>query len=279
MKTTKILILLLIILSAALVSSCAGGGSTAPKNPADTSARTSAPADISPERTPEASPSPPPQESAPAPPSDKFEFEEKTYTDGGILIKYPQVTDIDSAAREALNKMISDTALRDVPELPNGTEYELNYKITFNTPAVISMYFEGYANIPQTAHPYQFLRALTIDTAEMKPVRLQSLLSAVDGVVDVIINGRYSASGYEMTEEYEAAIKENLISMGGDYWLDEIKRADAPDSATASFLTEDALVISVSVPHVMGDHVEIYLPFEDLAGYRTDNSIWREIMK
>jgi hypothetical protein len=44
-------------------------------------------------------------------------------------------------------------------------------------------------------------------------------------------------------------------------------------------LTPDALVISVSVPHVMGDHIEIALTFKELRGHQTDNPLWKDIEK
>jgi hypothetical protein len=185
----------------------------------------------------------------------------------------------DSAAQEMMNQIISGTALRDVKALESGTEYELNYKVTFNTPAVISMYFDGYVNVPETIHPSLFLRGLTIDVAKQEIITLGSLLYAIDGVMDVMLSGTYSSMGYDMTSEYEGSIKENLTSLGEDYWINELRNADMEESSTVSFLTQDALVISVSVPHVMGDHVEIYHQFEDLVGYQTDYYIWLNIQK
>lgn len=314
MKNSKILINLLIILTlSGLLSSCANSKNAAPSKDTESPAPALASADISPESalpsqvtpsqetpssqetpaspaqptpapssSPVPSPSilPTPSPSSSAAPAEGFTFEEKTYAEDTVSIKYPQITGMsDADTQEKLNQIISDTALRDVKDLLSGTAYELSYKVTLNTPVVISIYFDGYVNVPETIHPNLFLRGLTIDVAKQEIITLGSLLYAVDGVVDVMLSGTYSAMGYDMTREYEASIKENLTSLGEDFWINELKNADAEGSSTVSFLTEDALVISVSVPHVMGDHIEIYHPFQNLVGYQTDYYIWLDISK
>jgi hypothetical protein len=309
MKNSKILYILIVTLAlSGLLSSCANNKNTAPGKETESPAPAMASAEKSPEgalpsqetlsqvtlspvtlspvtlsptpTTPSSSPvpspsvSPTPSPSPSAASADGFTFEEKTYTEDTVSIKYPQITGMsDADTQEKLNQIISDTALRDVRDLISGTTYELSYKVTLNTPTVISMYFDGYVNVPETIHPNQFLRGLTIDVAKQEIITPGSLLYAIDGVVDIMLSGTYSSMGYDMTSEYEASIKENLTSLGEDFWINELKNADA------LFLTPDALVISVSVPHVMGDHVEIYHQFKDLVGYQTDYYIWLNIAK
>ncbi len=209
-----------------------------------------------------------------------FIFEEKTYSEGTITIKYPQITGMsDGAAQEKLNKIISDTALRDLGFLESGTEYDLNYKVTFDRPTVVSMYFDGYGYTPGAAHPYQFLRSVTLDTEKQETVPLPALVSISEGFVDVLLSGKYSSMGYDMTDEYRSSIKDYLTEMGPESWVSALRKADSESAEVCSYLDEGALVISVSAPHVMGDHVEISLAFNDLRGYQTDNLIWKEIEK
>jgi hypothetical protein len=249
------------------------------ETPSATTPTVSAPQ--SPSASAEASPTPSPAPSAVS--AQGLTLTEETYSKDGFSIKYPQLTGLaDSAAQEKLNKLISDTALLDMNSgdcAVDYTDYELNYKVTLNSTAVLSMYFEGYANVSGAAHPYQFLRSITIDIGKQTAIPLASLLIISEGVVDVLLNGEISSMSYDMTAEYKESIKTYLTEMGSDFWLTELRNADTENSDTHSFLTEDALVVSVSVPHVMGDHVEIYLPFEKLHGYQTDNTIWRDIEK
>lgn len=290
MKRTQILIIIILMLAiAGLMSSCKRADPNTPTSEKPTeSTPTPSVSDIVPttdDIQTSASASAPVSESPASPvpspsiaPASMFDFEEKTYSEGTISIKYPQITGMsDNAAQEKLNKIISDAALRDLSFLESGTTYELNYKVTFNNSAVISMYFDGYSNMPGAAHPYQFLRSVTIDTIKLETVPLSALVSISEGFVDVLLNGKYSAMDFDMTGEYEAAIKDYITGMGNDFLLEQLRNADMGSSETSSYLTRDALVISVSVPHVMGDHVEIYLSFNELRGYQTDNLIWQEI--
>lgn len=290
MKRTQILIIIILMLAiAGLMSACKRADQNTPTSEKPTeSTPTPSVSDIVPttdDIQTSASASAPVSESPASPvlspstaPASMFDFEEKTYSEGTITIKYPQITGMsDNAAREKLNKIISDAALRDLSFLESGTTYELNYKVTFNNSAVISMYFDGYSNMPGAAHPYQFLRSVTINTIKLETVPLSALASISEGFVDVLLHGKYSAMDFDMTGEYEAAIKDYITGMGNDFLLEQLRIADMGSSETSSYLTRDALVISVSVPHVMGDHVEIYLSFNELRGYQTDNLIWQEI--
>lgn len=185
----------------------------------------------------------------------------------------------DSAAQEKLNKLIYGAVTRDLDSLESGTEYDLKSEVTFNNSSVVSMYFEGYMNVPGAAHPSQFLRTLTLDVSKQKIVTLPELVRIDEAFIDLMLNGKYSSMGYEMTSEYASSIKDYLSGLGNDFWLNELRNADTPGHETSSYLTEDGLVISVSVPHVMGDHIEILLSYKDLSGYQTDNPIWKEIEK
>lgn len=289
MKTARIFTLAVLTFFATLaIGSCASAGLSSA--PAITSHEASEVPSVSQADPPESAPPTPSTAVSPipesAPPASSavhvpgFSFEEKTYSKDAIKIKYPQIINMnDGTAQEKLNKLISETALIDVKELETGTEYELNYEVTLNAPTIISIYFDGYGNVPGAAHPYQFLRSVTIDTVSQRTVPLTSLISINEGFVEVMLNGALSSMSYDMTDEYESAIRTYLAESGAEFWTDLLRNADLPSAAVYSYLTEKALVLSVSVPHVMGDHVELVLPFKDLEGYQTDSHLWQEIEK
>jgi hypothetical protein len=43
-----------------------------------------------------------------------------------------------------------------------------------------------------------------------------------------------------------------------------------------SYFTEDALGISIGVPHVIGDHAEFEIPSRDIQGNIKDSAIWED---
>jgi hypothetical protein len=47
--------------------------------------------------------------------------------------------------------------------------------------------------------------------------------------------------------------------------------------SSGAYLTPEALVVSVSVAHVMGGHIEISLGYDELAPFKTDNPIWDSV--
>jgi hypothetical protein len=236
----------------------------------------------SPSPSPEQSPAPSPSTSLSA---QGFEFDTATYSKGGISIKYPQIKNsTDAALQDKLNKFIADAALRDLPDIkddPTLTDYQIATTVTLNTPEVLSMYFEGYANYTPSAHPYQFLYTLTVDVEKLEPVALPQLVSIRgDDIVSVLLGGTYSTmSGYDITDEIKSSITDYLNSFDNDFWMKEFENADTAGASTVSYLTPDSLVVSVSVPHVMGDHIEISLKFKQLWGHQTDNLLWKDIEK
>jgi hypothetical protein len=211
-----------------------------------------------------------------------FEFEDAIFTSGNITVKYPRIVSLnDEVRREALNKLIADTALRDIEAIKNEdiAEYEIVYKVTYNTQEVISIRFDGYSYYEGAAHPSQFLYTVTLNVEKAETVTLPDLVQISEEFYKALTEGTYTSEGFDMSAEYEAAIKDMFLSGDPAYWLDELKNADKPGHAVASYLTEDALAVSVPVPHVMGDHVEILLPFAELAGYKTDNHLWEVVDK
>jgi hypothetical protein len=274
---------LLLLFLAGLFSACgqAKQNAAAAEKSAEATAMTAAPPSA---QTPDITPASPPVSAAPPSASGlsttDLNFTEKTYTNGTVTIKYPQLTGMtDSAAQEKLNKIISDAALRDLDSLKNesDTEYELNYMLTYKSPNVISIYFDGYMYAQGAAHPNQFLYSVSIDVTKQKSITLKDLVKIDESFVDMMLSSNFSSTSYDMTSELQSAIKDELVQMDTDSWIAELNNADSIGTSTFSYLTDDALVISVSVPHVMGDHVEIQLKYKDLTKYKTDNPLWKAI--
>lgn len=276
-----------------LLTACASRNPKAAPSDTAVSPQVSEPSESvspSPDAAPSQSPSPsrpaesiePSPSSVPESPATAVKVEEKTFSKGGISIKYPQIVGAPDAAKsEQINKLVADSALRDLPNIENDANldvYELSGTVSLLGPKVISVFFEGYANYKMSAHPYQFIYTVTIDTETLQTVSLSQLINVTDKFIHVFIDGTYSASNYEMTDEMKDQIRDFLDDFDTEHWVGELKKADQEGAYTFSYLTPDALVISVSAPHVMGDHIEISIPFKDLDEFRTDNLIWDALL-
>lgn len=245
--------------------------------PSDTAVSPQSPSPSQPSESAEPSPSSA-QESAGA----AFKFEEKTFSKGGISIKYPQIVEApDTAKAEQLNKLLADSALRDLQIIENDQDldvYELSGTVSTPGPRVISVFFEGYANYKMAAHPYQFMYTVTIDAEKLQTVSLSQLINISEKFIPVLIDGTYSATGCEITDEIREQIRDFLDDFDAEHWVAELKKADQEGAYTFSYLTPDALVISVSAPHVMGDHIEISILYGDLDEFRTDHPVWDALL-
>jgi hypothetical protein len=244
---------------------------TGEASPPETTAAQTGPADTdsaSPDETAAAS-------QAPAAP---FVFEEQTYKQDDIFIKYPQIVGLsDTALQEALNKIIADVALQGIDEMEAGTEYEADYTVSLNTPDVISIYFDSYYYFTGAAHPGLLLGGVIIDVPAKKAVLLNELVTLDSAFAELLRDGEYSSMSYEMTDEIRSSIEDYLSESDDEFLLNELMNSGTSVWSSGAYLTPEALVVSVSVAHVMGGHIEISLGYDELAPFKTDNPIWDSV--
>jgi alpha-L-arabinofuranosidase len=212
-----------------------------------------------------------------------FQLTEKTYKEGVISIKYPQITGYsDAAVQSKLNQLIADSAMRDLPALKKEAAlaaYEITDVVALNNPAVLSVYFNGYSNYQGAVHPNQFFYSMTIDVKKLQTVTLSQLVTVTPDFVAKLQNADIMPNGIDLTPGFVSAVKDSKNELGTDFWVQQLKKADTSGAGVSSFLTKDALGISIGVPHVMGDHAEFLLKFSDLHGFQTDNILWKSIEK
>jgi hypothetical protein len=286
MKKTAAFILTVVMLGmAALLGACGKTGAntdisgTVPSpsatdngeaQPAEPTAGEPGPEDIAPA---EASPAETAGESqAPAEP---FDFKEQTYAKDNISIKYPQIVGLsDTALQDTLNGIISDAALQGLEEMESGTEYEAAYTVSLNTPDVISIYFDSYYYVPGAAHPGLLLGGVIIDVPLKKAVLLNDLVTLDSAFAELLRKGEYSSMNYEMTDEIRSSIEDYLAETDDEFLLNELMNSGTSVWSSGTYLTPDALVVSVSVAHVLGDHIEISIGYDELAPFKTDNPVW-----
>lgn len=71
------------------------------------------------------------------------------------------------------------------------------------------------------------------------------------------------------------AYKNILNSLSNEQWIDTLKGSDTigtnMPSDTFSYITKDKLGISISVPHVLGDHMELEIKLSDIKEVMRDD--------
>lgn len=215
----------------------------------------------------------------------EYKFETETYTNGNIAINYPRLVNLsDSGVQNRINTIIKENALRDHDYLTGeagNITYELTYEVTYKSSGLISIRFNGYSYVDGAAHPNNFLFTANIDVKKQKAVKLKDLIKIDAGFVDIFKSGIFSSPYADMTPEYKAALDENLNEYDTAGWIANLSNADTEGSgnnlAVYSYLTGDFLVVSVFIPHYMGDFIEIAIAYKDLAEYKTDHALWDDI--
>ncbi len=134
-------------------------------------------------------------------------------------------------------------------------------RIEYNTKTIVSVVVEGLYNKRSAAHPIHFLWALNYDPETMEiislPQRYQinaELYRAFSqaAVSDIIAScdGKWPAGWGDFAEEIcsQERFLEGL-SVYGDFHY---------------YFTDDGVVISLPVPYVMGNYIEVFLPYSCL---------------
>jgi hypothetical protein len=213
-----------------------------------------------------------------------YEFKTETYTSGKIVINYPQLVNLDdSEVRDSVNAIIKEGALRENNYLvteAGAITYELDYDVMYSSFNFISIRYTGYSYVDGAAHPDNFLFTTNIDVGHQSVMRLKDLVTINAGFVEAFKGGIYCSMYQEITPEYTKAVEEALNESDTTDWIAAFKNADTDGSdnnlAVYSFLTGGSLVISVFVPHYMGDFIEIAISKEDLADYQTEHAFWAD---
>ncbi len=272
MKKLTVIIMTALLLTLSMLTACSQtGADTDVSGIPSPSVSDTAPPSPS-ESTPAETVSPSPSEgTAPAP--EPFNFEEQTYTQDTVSIIYPQITGLgDEQLQNDLNGIIYDAAMQGLDEQESGTEYELTSTVSLNTPDVISVWFDGYYYAPGAAHPGLLLFGVNIDVASRQPVALGDLVTIDSGFVELLRNGEFSSSDFDMTDQIRSDALDYLSD--DESMIAQLRDANSSIWSTGYYITPDALVVSVAVAHVMGDHMEISIPYGDLASVKTDHPVW-----
>lgn len=286
MKRTGKMLALVFVLSLMILLSACDGTAPTPSSSAEPTPTPSVSTSVEPSPTSSMqSPTPEPSAAETVVPTDTapLTLEEHTYTDGGIVIKYPQVSGLtDSQMQDNLNKIIEDAALVGLQDIVNedGMVYQVRYQMTNNSSALLSMYFDGYLIVPGAAHPSLLLNTVTIDVQKQATVTLSDIIAIDSSFAEALMEGDFSSMGFDfdMTEDVRSDINEYLLAVGQDSLIEELNNADTSVWSAAYFLTQDALVVSIPAVHALGDHIEISLTYAELAPFKTDNAIWNAIV-
>lgn len=151
----------------------------------------------------------------------------------------------------------------------------INYKIERNDLDYFSVTFEGDYNNKEASHPINYFNSLTIDLKKREPVTLSDLYRIDTDFVSLIqkklrkqIQSELLENEIILSDEIPESVKE-LLSYDNTLLLDSLHQANKnSDYGFYSFLTDTALGISIPLEHVIGNHFEIMIAYEELESFK-----------
>lgn len=182
-----------------------------------------------------------------------YNFKNKTYVnDINENIKF-DIPQIDNEGFSFINDLINNTIVDYILDeygydLSNLT-LDLSYEISCNSKDLISIKFFGIGNIATAAHPNHLFKTVNIDVTNKKIVKLNEIYNIDDEFINIYINefkNNFPEIGNQIMKNYS---KKNL--------LEYFNNSDEKYSSIMTYYTKDKIGISLSVPHALGDHIEI----------------------
>lgn len=136
----------------------------------------------------------------------------------------------------------------------------LSYAVEFSEENLLSFSFRGLGNVKSAAHPNNLLFTITIGMPEQNRLKLGELYCLNADFLGLFKNN--------LLTQYPAS-----VNVFNDSELSALLlQADSPTGDCFSFFTKDSLVISIPVPHALGDYLETKIKYDDIQGYLKDAS-------
>ena len=181
---------------------------------------------------------------------------EETENKASDTISYPTFSDIKNS--EKINKLVENYIKKLEKSYNSDTDdsvLEATYKVMTQNDKYISLKFSGNIKGENLAYSSKFISTLNIDIEKGSIINLGEIAEINASFVstfDTLLDTKFQELGLQRpnnlkTENLEALLRQS--DNQGEYISD-----------TQSYITGNAVVIILSVPHAIGDYIEITIP-------------------
>ncbi|GMK38559.1 hypothetical protein PCCS19_16130 [Paenibacillus sp. CCS19] len=197
-------------------------------------------------------------------------LERATLTEHDMKIQYPQITNLgDAKLEKTINSLIRNEARKAISYYAaNETTMDIDYAVKRMDDKILSIQYTGYANSKGAAHPNNLYFTTNVDLTTGMKMLLKDTVKLDDSFVKLLRSAKYVPFDPSLDLSKEAA--DELSNWSDAELLTYMKQADDIGIGNVlnvfTYRTADALGISLSVPHALGDHVEFEISNADLAG-------------
>ena len=206
--------------------------------------------------------------------SDKGQYDIKmeTYTDKNIKINYPQISNLnDNEKQIRLNEMIKTQVLGILENYNDGINdlnLEMDYEIKYQGKDLLSIQYIGLSATKGAAYPINEYNTANIDLKNEQLLKLSDVVTINDNFIEKFNSGKYVAYSKSLNLESEGALIDALHNFDNNSLIESLNK-----ETTNFYYTMDTLVVSIELPHVLGDHLEMEIKYNDLGNLLLKNPV------
>lgn len=254
---------LLLALSACGQSETGDAGDTAtPSSSAVESASSSETATPSPDASAEADASASPDVA----PDFTYEFEEQTYEKDDRKIVFPQLVNasdpkkadlVNDVIQEALKAYLAELDTMAGDGVKTGVDLKWSSESFGNNALTIA--YSGLSSVEGALYPQHVYRTTVINLVDPAQITLADAFDVGEDFAARFLEGMYAPLRDDLDLEASGADLPGILKgLGSKAELAQL----LANPTTPFVLTTQGLIVSVPVPHVVGDHLEMAMPYE-----------------
>ncbi|PKM94856.1 MAG: hypothetical protein CVU84_07990 [Firmicutes bacterium HGW-Firmicutes-1] len=186
--------------------------------------------------------------------AEEYEITKATFSEGDIRIHYPHVEGLSNKDKqEKINELIKKDVLNILDEYSGESplNLQLDYQITLQMPDFISIKYLGIASSEGAAYPNNLIHTTNVNITKEKIQTLSDVYSIDDNFIEHLKSGTYMPYTTDFSLE-DVIVQDELNKYSNEELISQLSNKNAK-----YYYTEVALVISLNVAHVLGDHIEI----------------------
>ncbi|WP_428908087.1 hypothetical protein [Niallia sp. Krafla_26] len=198
-----------------------------------------------------------------------YQLKKSTYQNGGFLIHYPQLTQMEDKLKEQqINELLEKEILEYVAQYEDvDATLTMDYEVMLNTPYTLSIRYTGDYYFKGGMYPSYLLFTTNLDLPNGEKLRLDDFVQVNEEFIKKFKSVPYMDRENPPNEELTNAVKDYVESMNPSVLKQAFDQADLPNlndnqHGIFTFIQDDALIISIQVPHVIGDHVEFKMELD-----------------
>lgn len=189
------------------------------------------------------------------------EIQKATDQDGNRTIHYPQLVNMQGESKEKqMNDLIKNEITSFADQYSDGT-LSIDFQIMRHTDDTLSILY--HADYMGGAYPTELIFTTNIDLNHGKKMKLSDVALIDKSFVKKLKESPYldSERPSAPNEEKETAVLDYVNSIEVSELVDALRQADqttmdANPYGVYSYLQDDFVVVSIGVPHAIGDHAE-----------------------